>query len=408
MSDAPPAKLRSDREPPPYFAGRAKELATLNKRLNDLRETGGPTGGMALIVGVPGAGKTQLGRKFAADALAHGAALDIRHLATDTSMLEDDVDLFMAIARALGVAKKGRKVADIDTRNTGRNASKGLLRGGLTQEHARHTGRLSALLDASKHAGVWNRKVLVLVVDELQTIQPEGMRALRVLHQGDHGCPILLVGIGLQHTQHVLGNPADGSAGISRVAAPITLEALSDGEALEAIKRNMLAMGHEIPRACVVALADASQGFPQHIHGYLNGAIEAIRKHGSLDVGRSLDDALKAGDQARTDYYDARLSMLTDQDAMLPVIETMVDTGRTWLRRSEAVSAIYGGPSAATASLDGENTVRQAIAHGVLTLQKGGVSFGMPSFHSRMVELLQEHRQRGKQLRSERAALGTP
>ena len=409
MSDAPPAKLRSDREPPPYFAGRAKELATLNKRLNDLRETGDPTGGMALIVGVPGAGKTQLGRKFAADALARGATLGIRHLATDTSMLEDDVDLFMAIARALSVAKKGRKVADADARSTGRNASIGLLRGGLTQEHARHTGRLSALLDASKHAGVWNGKVLVLVVDELQTIQPEGMRALRVLHQGDHGCPILLVGIGLQHTQHVLGNPADGSAGISRVAAPITLEALSEGEALEAIKRNMLAMGHEIPRACVVALADASQGFPQHIHGYLNGAIEAIEKHGSLDVGRLLDDALKAGDQARTDYYDARLSMLPDQDAILPVIETMVESGRPWLRRSEAVSAVNEDSLAATsASFDGENTVRQAIAHGVLTLQKGGVSFGIPSFHSRMEQLLKEHRQRQKQHRSERAALGTP
>ena len=237
--------------------------------------------------------------------------------------------------------------------------------------------------------------MLVLVVDELQTIQPQGMRALRVLHQGDHRCPILLVGIGLQHTQHVLGNPTDGAAGISRVAGPITLQALSEGEALEAIERNMLAMGHEIPKACVVALANASQGFPQHIHGYLNGAIEAIEKYGNLAVGRSLDHALKAGDAARNDYYDARLSMLPDQDAMLPVIETMVGSGRPWLRRSEAVRAVNEGSSAAAgASLDGENTVRQAIAHGVLTLEKGGVSFGIPSFHSHMEQLLEEHRRR--------------
>ena len=395
MSDAPHAKLRSEREPPPYFAGRAKELAVLNKRLDDLRETGDPTGGMALIVGVPGAGKTQLGRKFAEDALAGRAAVDVRHFATDTSMLEDEVDLFMAIARALGVEKKGRKVADIDSRSTARNAGIGLFKGGVTREHARHTGGLSALLDASKHAGMWNGKVLVLVVDELQTIQPQGMRALRVLHQGDHRCPILLVGIGLQHTQHVLGNPTDGAAGISRVAGPITLQALSEGEALEAIERNMLAMGHEIPKACVVALANASQGFPQHVHGYLNGAIEAIEKYGNLAVGRSLDHALKAGDEARNDYYDARLSMLPDQDAMLPVIETMVGSGRPWLRRSEAVRAVNEGSSAAAgASLDGENTVRQAIAHGVLTLEKGGVSFGVPSFHRHMEQLLEEHRRR--------------
>ena len=399
-NDAPPAKLRSQREPPPYFAGRTEELAALNKRLDDLRETGDPTGGMALIVGVPGAGKTQLGRKFAEDSLAREKAVRNSRLATDTSMLEGDVDLFMAIARTLGVEKTGRKVADLDTRSTGRNASIGVLKGGLTREHPRHTGGLSALLDASKHAGMWNRKALVLVVDELQTIRPEGMRALRVLHQGDHGCPILLVGIGLQHTQHVLGNPADGSAGISRVAAPITLESLSEAEALEAIDGNMRAMGHRIPDACVVALAQASQGFPQHIHGYLNGAIEAIEKYGSLAVGRSLDHALEAGNRARTDYYDTRLAMLPDQDAMLPVIEAMVETDRMWLRRSEAVRAVNEGPSTgAKASPDGENTVRQAIAHGVLTVERGGVSFGIPSFHSRMVELLQEHRQLQMRLR---------
>ena len=400
-NEAPHAKLRSQREPPPYFAGRARELTALNKRLDDLCETGDPTGGTALIVGVPGAGKTQLGRKFAEDAVAREAALDIQRLATDTSMLEDDVDLFMAIARALGVEKQGRKVTDLDTRSTGRNAGIGLVKGGLTQEHARRTGSLSALLNASKHAGMWNGKALVLVVDELQTIQPEGMRALRVLHQGDHGCPILLVGIGLQHTQHVLGNPADGSAGISRVAATIKLESLSDGEALEAINRNMLAMGHEIPEASVVALAKASQGFPQHIHGYLNGAIEAIDKYGSLEADRSLDDALKAGDRARADYYDTRLSMLPDQDAMLPVIETLFETGRESLRRSEAVKAVN------EASLDGENTVRQAIAHGVLTLDKGGVSFGIPSFHSHMEQLLKEHRQLQRQLRQRACSAGS-
>ena len=121
---------------------------------------------------------------------------------------------------------------------------------------------------------MWKRKALVLIVDELQTVEPPGMRALRALQQGDHGCPILLVGIGLQHTQHtqqVLGNPPDGSAGISRIAEPITLAPLSADDAVKAIAGNMLAMGYDIPEATVAALAEASQGFPQHIHGYLAG-----------------------------------------------------------------------------------------------------------------------------------------
>ena len=349
-----------------------------------------------MIVGVPGVGKTQLGRKFAEDAVARDAS-NVRHLAVDTTMLEDDVDLFMAIARALGAEAEGRRTADLDTRSTGRNAGIGIVRGDVTREHVRHTGSLSALLNASHHAGMWKQKALVLVVDELQTIEPEGMRALRVLYQGDHGCPILLLGIGLQHTQQVLGSPSDGSAGISRIAEPMALAPLSAKEALEAVGGNMSAMGYEIPEASVAALAEASQGFPQHIHGYLRGAVEAIDEHGSLEPGTALDAALKAGDQARTDYYDARLSMLADQDAMLPVIETMLATGRESLRRAEAIEVVN------KAAFDGENTVRQAVAHGVLTLDRGGVSFGTPSFRHHMERLLEEHRQLQKRLREQNA-----
>ena len=385
MSDGHLAKLRSERGPPPYFAGRVKELATLRKRLDDLCETGDPRDGMALIIGVPGVGKTQLGQKFAADATARKAAVDIRQLAIDTTMLENHVDLFMAMAQAADAEEAGRQVAELDTRSTGRTAGVGVIRGGFTREHRCHTGSLSVLLARSKQAGLWQGKALVLVVDELQGVAPAGMVALRVLHQGDHGCPILLVGIGLQPTQQVLGNPADGSTGISRVAAPIQLACLSDAEALAAIDGNMRALGHQIPTASAAALAKASHGFPQHIHGYLAGALDAIAEHGSLASGAALSAALEAGDQARTDYYDARLAMLADQDAMLPAIDTMLKEGRDSLRRSEAVRAVND------ASFDGENTVREAIMHGVLTLRRGGVSFGIPSFRGHMERLLEEH-----------------
>ena len=380
-------RLRSDREPPPHFAGRTQELAALRGRLADLCETGDPSGGIALIVGVPGVGKTQLGRKFSEDAVMRESAFDIRCLATDTSMLERDVDLFLAMARALGAEEEARAVADLDTRSVARSAGVGPVRGGLTREHVRHTGGLSALLNAAKHAGVWSGKAFVLVVDELQTVRPQGMAALRVLHQGDHGCPILLVGIGLPHTQRVLGNPADGSAGISRLVAPMALGCLSEEEALEAIGRSMAALGHAIPETCVAVLALASQGFPQHIHGYLSGALEAIAKHGALTPGRSLDDALRAGDKARAHYYDARLAMLENQNAMLAVVRAMRMNNRDCLWQEDAVAAIEA------ASFDGERTVREALKHGVLTVARGRVGFGIPSFREHMERLLDERRE---------------
>ena len=66
-----------------------------------------------------------------------------------------------------------------------------------------------------------------MVVDELQTIKAAGMEALRALHEGDHGCPIMLVGVGLQHTENVLAMPASGESGISRVARKPSLGTLA-------------------------------------------------------------------------------------------------------------------------------------------------------------------------------------
>jgi len=56
------------------------------------------------------------------------------------------------------------------------------------------------------------------------------------------------------------------------------------------------------------------------------------------------------------------------------------------LCKNEAVAVLEA------ASYDGEATVDAAIAHGVLTLEKGGVGFGIPSFHTHMVRRLEAHR----------------
>ena len=378
-ADTRPAKLRTERDDPPYFAGRTAELGALNKRLDDLCETGDPTGGMALIVGVPGVGKTQLARKFAREAQRRGGGRRVFWLELSTGTLKAvDLVVFMDMMKAVGRERAGRRIAD------------------SRPEHIRHADDLASLLRDSLRDGVWKDRALVITIDELQTVDPLGIEILHVLHLGEHGCPVMVLGIGLQNTQQVLGNPADGSEGITRVAAPIKLESLPSTQALEAVGRNMQALGYAIAEPCVRALAEASHGFPQHIHGYLEGAIEAIGKYGSLDADGALAAALTAGDQARADYYDTRLAMLVDQDAMLPVIEAMVETGRKSLRRSEAVRAV------SEASFDGEDVVRLAIAHGVLSVVNGGVSFGIPSFHDHMGQLLDRHRQLQRRLQVRR------
>ena len=382
----PPAELGTHRDELPYFAGRKTELVALRKRLGRLCSTGDPRGGMSLIMGVPGVGKTQLGLTFAKDAVTNASAQKVRHLALNTSILESDLDLFMAIAHALNADKIGREVADLDSKTTrrgcgGRDFGVGWLKGGRTQEHARHTGRLFALLLASRRTRMWKDVALVLTIDELQTIQPNGLAALRVLHEGDHGCPILIVGIGLQHTPTVLAGTSD-TPGISRLAQIIHLRPLPHDDALDAIKGNMQALGHGIPEACAEALAKASQGFPQHIHGYLAAALQAIDEHGALDKGLSLQSALQAGHQARTDYYDSRLRLLQGIRPMQTLAGAMDQRGETALAIEDAVLELD------TAGFNGKAALDKAIAHGVLAEDRpGAVSFGIPSFHGYMVGL---------------------
>lgn len=88
MSEPAPVGLGTERDAAPYFAGRHTELAALSKRLDHLCRTGDPRGGIALVVGVPGAGKTQLGRKFPRDAMRRDGNADVRCMETDIDMLE--------------------------------------------------------------------------------------------------------------------------------------------------------------------------------------------------------------------------------------------------------------------------------------------------------------------------------
>ena len=335
-------------------------------------------------MGVPGVGKTQLGLTFAKDA-ATNRKPEVLHLALNTSLLENDIDLFMAMAQTLDAERIAREVADLDS-ETRRNCSvrdfgTAGLKAGRTQEHARHTGRLFALLLVSRRTRMWEDAALVLTIDELQTVQASGLAALRVLHEGDHGCPILMVGIGLQHTPTVLAGSSD-TPGISRLAQVIQLRPLPHDDALDAIKGNLQALGHAIPEACADALAKASQGFPQHIHGYLAGALQAIEEHGGLEEGPSLQTALQAGHQARTDYYDSRLRLLQGIKPMQTLAGAMDQRGTNALAIEDAVSELDA------AGFNGKEALDKAIAHGVLAEDSpGAVSFGIPSFHGYMVAL---------------------
>ena len=381
--------MPGDRDPLPHFAGRVAELSELAERLDNVL-LGNTTGGIQLITGVPGAGKSQLGRVFADAARQRGS---VRCEWVDVATVGRDVDLFLTIAEALDEDHTGREVVDLNAKLA--NGGTGTCaRGRATLDHPRHTSGFPRLLAAFKRAlqkrGAWGEgEALVLLIDELQTIRPPAMENLHTLHRGDHGCPIMVVGIGLQHTQKVLAHPVDGSPGISRTPPPIVLGNLSADEAREAVRENITAIAGEVlSNQCVARLAAASHGFPQHIHAYVASAVEVLRKRGHCDAGPPLEEALRKGDAKRSNYYLDRIASMgtTDPLGAMAHIAAALDKSDAHTMLFDDAVAAFGGTKH-----DGQAVVEAAIARGVLAQQRDGtVGFGIPSFQTFLLEQVRE------------------
>lgn len=117
VTPKPAMSFGSARLPPPHFAGRKPELGLLHQGLDYLLQTGDPSGGIVLITGVPGIGKTQLARRFTED--ARGRHKGVVSCAVETSVLESPVSLLMDMAKRVDSVKIARKAADMDSRHTG-------------------------------------------------------------------------------------------------------------------------------------------------------------------------------------------------------------------------------------------------------------------------------------------------
>lgn len=379
--------LPDEREPPPYFAGRETELQRLSERLSRVVLASGTMGGLMLIEGVPGAGKTQLAVKFAKDAADASKRVKVAMIGTD--MLADPVGLLLEFGRVVGAESAARQAAELDVCGTGRTVDVAkVVAGGYTRDHARHSGSFGRMLRATHSTKMWrNVDALVLVVDELQTVTADGITALQVLHEGTHGCPIMLLGVGLQNTRQVLASLGRRVRGISRLVDAIRLGNLSEEAAADAIEHGLDRLGRNIPRHRALELAAPTFGFPQHVHGHLVAACDVYDRHGALATDDQIARARDLGARKRTVYYDSRLESIQHAQkrfCLTALVERMTSLGETVLDRREAESAL------AEIVDDGAAFLDETIAKGVLTANSlGGLTFGIPSFHSYMVDQVQ-------------------
>ena len=355
--------------------------------MTDLCETG-RSGGLTLTIGVPGAGKTQLGEKFADDvADSKVGGRKVSALMISPEELSEPLTLFKRMAATIGEERKAVKIAQIDDRVSNVKVQvAGFGGGGVAKDMGRHTAEFPGLLRESMEKGLWKKKALVLIVDELQRVSDKGMETLCVLHDNVPKCPVLLMGFGLQHTPERLANRSRERS-ISRVAEPITLRSLDFDTTVDAFARNLAAVGYDdLPDESLKTLAMASHGFPQHINGYLKGAHGALIQHGHLK-GCALAEALDHGRKRRVAYYNRRLAAAHSRGPMLTVVAEMHRVGTNKLEYHEAKNALVEAGF-------GKQELDDAIQHGALVCDGSddSVSFGIPSFHDYMQHLLERQR----------------
>ena len=375
--------LGLERNRPLHFAGRGRELRILNDYLAYIRRTSDASGGMVLIDGVQGVGKTQLVAEFVRRAKeADARTLHLPLVTSDIAL--DAKALFAALTREL------RQLAVRLAQALGRvrEVGLGVAKVGISSDAPQ---TLSSLLAESARAGRWRKQVLIVTVDEIQGVGRQERRMLKVLHEGAHGCPIMLLGAGLQHARealsrtYALANGEVDDSTISRCATRLTLGSLSKAEALEAVTKGVAAAGlGEPPPNAAQTLALASQGFPHHVHGYVAGAVEALRTHRALDTKEALDLALATGDANRTQFYESRLTAMAMPDAMHFLAAAMdEEREERSLSRADATAVLRAHlpPEA-----DAAEVLRSAVEKGVLTTAADGyVSFRIPSFHNYMM-----------------------
>lgn len=393
------ALLGGDRSRALHFAGRRRELAALHARLEYVVRERDAEDGIVLIDGIQGIGKTGLLREFAQQAVSNPSRYGqagIVHL----PLVADELSVRPADLAAT-LLNSIPSVVPKDVTGAKREVSRAFAwirrtvkRGPGFELRVREDLPLNQLLRESLDLGWWDDHALLLTTDEIQNIDGDGRRNLATLHEGKHGCPILMICAGLQHSRQVLQEPMTTTVGmpsptISRCST-LTLAMLSQQEAAEAVRMSVRkARDQPLPDGLAQRLAAESLGFPQHVHGYVQACLDACNRFGGLNMADAKEWALAEGDRSRRRYYEGRLrSFSPDEGIVLSQIAALArdDDGRIAWHAAAQIG------DAADIDTTGRQLLTSAIHKGVLSLVEGStnLTFPIPSLMNHLADRVAE------------------
>lgn len=190
------------------FAGRARELARLDRMLEHARSRG--VRGLALVSGEPGVGKTTLALRFLRSAYDAGADVAIGRC------WEEPLTSYGPFAEILRHAAAHAATPDLDA---------------VIAECGGDRARLLDSLDETLTDLAASRP-LVLLVDDLHWADGPTLLALRALLLSGRRAPVLVVAT-FRETELGRRNPLTGALGDLRPAERIELRGLQEGEIAE-------------------------------------------------------------------------------------------------------------------------------------------------------------------------------
>ena len=211
-------------------------------------------------------------------------------------MAADDLTDSGAVAEAL--AKAARKNAKVG----------GVLRafGGDIAERLKTERTFDVLEEAFYANGKRSGRPVCLLIDEAQRIAPACAEAVRKLHDGDYGLPVLAVFAGLNDTEDALKR-CDVSWFAGNARLPLGLLAAETCEEAAASFFGRFRVAGDAG-SWIGAIAEDSQGFPQHLHIGLQAAAEALADVGGAARREGLERARRSASAGRIAYYEARIS----------------------------------------------------------------------------------------------------
>ena len=386
---------RDDRSPAPIFVGREHVLADIEGMVRRVAE-GDTQGGVRLVYGAPGAGKSalldELARRW--HAREGGGAPVPLFVSAD-----DFAEPALVSESILDSLESGAALCSTSSRRTTWSARAGFLSRSVEKETSRDSplaevagGRRNpwAMLREFTPPQDWPGP-MILLIDEAQGMTGDMSNGesslLKALHEGRHGFPLTAVLSGLSDTLQVLR-----TLGVSRLSegAAHALGPLSSKECREAVDalfdRHRVAGIAEARAEWAAAIAERCKGWPQHLHNYLAGAARSLVEAGGDLTRAELGAALEHGDRARANYYNARLAGLAPAHGAIRSILSLVPDDGLIIGQVMAMAQ----QAARGAGFDSGSQLYRALLHAGVLHEDGALMCRcpIPSFRRHILDIL--------------------